>query len=96
MAEGLALAVGVPVVVGLVVSVPLLEGVIQVTVQPIELGNDTHVERHLSVLVRLVVVSLTNWVKLLVQIRMDNLVTQVVVGLLPIVLWQVGRVEVDC
>lgn len=93
VAEGLGLAVGVPVVVGLVVSMPLLERVIQVSVQPIELGNHAHVERHLSVLVRLVVVSLTDGVKLLVEIGMDDLVTQVVVGLLPIVLWQVGRVE---
>lgn len=61
--EGLSLTVGVPIVVGLVVSMPLLERVIQVTVQPVELGYDSHVERHLGVFVRLVVVPLTNGVK---------------------------------
>jgi len=96
VAESLVLAVGVPVIVGLVVSVVLLEGVVQVTVQPVELRNHTEVEGHLSVLVGCVVVASTDRVQFLVEIGVDNGVTQVVVGLLPVVLGEVRRVEVDC
>ena len=95
MAEGLGLAVWVPVIVGLVVSVPFLERVIKVAVEPVHLGNNTEEEGHLCVLVRLEVVARTHWVKHLVQIGVNHLVSEVVVRLLPIVLRDIGRVEVD-
>jgi len=40
----------------------LVEGVIQVTINPGELRDVTEEERHLSVLTILVIVSLSNWV----------------------------------
>jgi len=80
---------------GLVVLVVLLEGVIQGTVQPVELGDATKIEGHLRVLVGLVVVASTDRVDLLVDIGVDDGVAQVVVGLLPVVLWEVRRVEID-
>lgn len=66
VAERLVLAVRVPVVVGLVVSVVLFEWVIQVAVQPEELGHHTQVEWHLSVLIRLIVVTSADGVDALV------------------------------
>lgn len=95
VSEGLCLTVGVPIVVGLVVSVPLLQGVIEVTIQPVHLGNCTEEEWHLSVFVGLKVVSLTHWVHHLVGVGVDDLVTKVPVWLLPIVLRDIGGVEVD-
>jgi hypothetical protein len=41
VAEGLAFPVGIPVVMGLIVSMVLVEGVVQVTVDPGSLGNMT-------------------------------------------------------
>ena len=94
--EGSCLAVGDPVVMGLVVLVVLLEGVIQGTVEPVELRDGSEVEGHLRVLIGLVVVASTDWVDLLVDVRVDDRVAQVVVGLLVVVLGEVRRVEVDC
>jgi len=68
VAECLVFAVRVPVIVSLVVSVVLFERVIQVTVQPEELGHHTEVEGHLSVLIRLVVVASADGIDLLVQV----------------------------
>ena len=82
--EGLALAIGVPLIsVGaLVVSVVLVERVVQVTVDPRQLGDVAEVERHLSQLaVRLVVVVLPERVQLLVEVAVDNLVAKVPVRL---------------
>ena len=93
--KSLVLTVGVPVVMGLVVPMILLEGVIEVTVQPVELGDDTQVEGHLGVVIGRVVVTSSNGVDLLVDVGVDHLVTPVVVGLLPEVLGEVGRVEID-
>ena len=72
MAESLVFAVGVPVIVGLVVSVILLEGVVKVTIEPHELGHNTKVEGHLGVLVGTVVVTGTNGVELLVEVGVDD------------------------
>ena len=80
----------------LVMLVVLLEGVIERTVKPVELGNAAQVPWHLDVLVRLVVVTGTDRVQLFVDLGVDYRVAQVVVGLLPVVLWSVGGVEVDC
>lgn len=82
--EGLALSVGVPVIMGLIVSVVLLEGVIQVTIDPGKLGHMTQEIGHLGVLVGLVVVSLSDGVEQgLVETGVDDLVAGVVVTLLP-------------
>lgn len=94
--QGLTLSVGVPVVVGLVVPVVLLEGVIQVTVHPGGLGDVSEVKWHLGVLSNLVVVQLTKRVNLLVEAGVDHLVPKIVVGsaLVLEVLWGRGRVEI--
>ena len=64
--EGLSFSVWVPVVVSLVVSVVLVERVVQVTVHPRQLRDVPEEERHLSVLTILVVVSSSNWVYLFI------------------------------
>ena len=68
MAECLVFAVRVPVIVCLVVSMVLFERIIQVTVQPEELGHHTEVEGHLGVLIRLVVVASADGVDFLVKV----------------------------
>ena len=68
MAECLVFAVRVPVIVCLVVSMVLLERIVQVTVQPEELGDHTEIECHLGVLIRLIVVASAEWVDLLVKV----------------------------
>jgi len=88
--EGLRFTVWVPVIVGLVVSVPLLEGVIKISVKPVKLWNHMKVKWHLGVLVRLVLVASSNRVHHLVQIRVNDLVAKIVMRLLPVVLWYIG------
>jgi hypothetical protein len=95
VSESFVLSVGVPIVMGLVMPMVLLEWVIEVTVQPVELGNDTQVEGHLRVIIGGVVVTGTDRVDGLVGIGVDHLVTPVVVRLLPEVLREVGGVEID-
>lgn len=90
MTEGLRFTVWVPVIVGLVVSVPLLEGVIKISVKPVKLWNHMKVKWHLGVLVRLVLVASSNRVHHLVQIRVNDLVAKIVMRLLPVVLWYIG------
>jgi hypothetical protein len=68
VAECLVFAVRVPVIVCLVVSMVLLERIVQVTVQPEELGDHTEIECHLGVLIRLIVVASADWVDLLVKV----------------------------
>ena len=89
MTERLVFAIGVPVVVVLIVSVILVERVVEVTIEPKELWNNTQVKRHLSVIIRLVVVSRSDGVEFLVKVGVDDGVSPVVVSLLPIVLWEV-------
>lgn len=90
MTESLGLSVWVPVVVGLIVSVVLVEGVIQVTVDPRELRNVTQEIWHLRVLVGLVVVSGSDWVQHgLIEVAVNHLVAEVVVTLLPIIFREV-------
>ena len=90
MTEGLRFTVWVPVIVGLVVSVPLLEGVIKISVKPVKLWNHMKVKWHLGVLVRLLLVASSNRVHHLVQIRVNDLVAKIVMRLLPVVLWYIG------
>jgi len=56
----------------LIVSVVLLKRIVEVTIEPKELGHDTEVERHLGVIIWLVVVSSANGVDFLVQVRMNQ------------------------
>ena len=98
MTKSLTFSIWVPVIVSLVVPMVFLEGVIQVTVNPTQLGNVTKVKWHLCVFSWLVVVQLSEGIYLFVEIRMDDLITQVVVGsaLVPEVLWGGSRVEIKC
>ena len=93
--ECLVLPVRHPVVVRLVVLMVLVQGVIQVTVEPPELWDNTKIEWHLGVIIRLVIVSGSDWIDFLVDIRMDNRITPIVVRFLPVVFWNVRRVEID-
>ena len=95
VSESLVFAVGVPLIVGLVVSVILLERVVKVSVQPVELGDNTQVGGHRGVFVGLVLVALADGVESLVSIRVHNSVSPVVVSLLSEVLGEVGRIEID-
>lgn len=92
--EGLTLSIWVPVVMGLVMSMVLIEGVVQVTINPAELRNMTKEEWHLGVLAWLVVVSLSNWVDGLVEVRVDDLVSKVIVPLLGEVLGGSRGIEI--
>ena len=96
MTKSLRFTVGIPVIVGLVVPVILLERVIQVTVDPTCLRNMAKVEWHLSVLSWLVIVELSKRVDLLVEVRVDHLVSKIVVGsaLVPEILRGGRRVEI--
>ena len=93
--EGPGFAIGHPVIVRLVVLVMLIERVIEITVQPVKLRDGTKIERHLHVLIGLVVVTRPDGVHLLVEVGMDHSVTPIVMGLLCVVLGENGRVEVD-
>ena len=92
--KSFVLSVGHPVIVRLVVLMVLVERVVQVSVKPPELRDNTKVEWHLSVIISLVVVSGSDWVDLLIEFRMYDRISPVVVRLLPVVLWGVGRVEI--
>ena len=93
--ERLVFSVRVPVIVGLVVSVVLIEGVVQVSINPRQLRNMTQVEWHLTVFLSIVVVLGSDGVESLVEVRVDHGVTPVVVGLLPVVVWHVRLVKTD-
>ena len=64
----------------------LLEGVIEAAVQPVEVGNSTQLEGHLRVIIEVVAVMGMDRINSLVGIEVDNLVSKVVMGLLPEVL----------
>ena len=87
-------AIRVPVVVVLVQAMILLERVVQVAVRPEELRNHTEEPGHLGLRVWLPVVTCTDRVQLLIKITVDDLVSEVVVSLLPEVLGVVRRREV--
>jgi hypothetical protein len=94
-AEGLALAIGVPVVVVLVVSVMLVERVVKIAVYPWELWNKTKINWHLCIIIRFKVVTSANRVKRFIKVWMDDSITKIVMWFLPKVLWEVWRIEVD-
>ena len=89
------LAVWVPVVVRLIKPVILLERVIKVAVCPVGVWLNTKEPGHLGLAVRLPIILSTYGVQFLVKIGVDDLVSEVVVWLLPVVLGVVRRSEVD-
>jgi hypothetical protein len=58
--------------VGLIVSVILVERVVQVTINPGKLRNMTKEERHLGIFSICVIIPLSNWIKLLVGIGVNK------------------------
>ena len=68
MTQSLGFTIGVPVIVSLVVPVVLLEGVVQVTIDPTRLGDVTEVEWHLGVLAWLVIVELSQRIDLFIEV----------------------------
>ena len=74
---------------GLIVAMVLVEGVVDGTVSPVDNRNSAIEPGNLDFTCWVVVVVGTNWVKLLVEIRMDDLVGPVVMRLLPEVLMPV-------
>lgn len=93
--QSLAFSVRIPVIMSLIMFVVFIEGIIQVTIHPVELGNMTQVIRHLRVVIWSILIPGSNGIESLVKVRVDNLVAKIVVTLLPIVLWHVRRVKVD-
>lgn len=90
MTKGLGFSIGVPVIVGLIMSVILVEGIVKISINPRELGHMTKEVRHLRVFVGLVIVSCTDGVHQgLVKIAVNHLVSEVVVTLLPIIFREV-------
>ena len=73
----------------------LIERVIQVTVKPPELWDYTKIERHLRVIIRFVVISGSDRVDFLIDVRVDDIIAPVVMWLLPIILLEVRRVEIE-
>ena len=93
--KSLVFSIWEPVIVGLVMSVIFIERIIKVTINPRKLRDMTKVEWHLGVLSWNIVVVLSQWVHCFVSIRVDKLVSKVIVPLLIEVLWWVRRVEVN-
>lgn len=91
----LSFSVWVPVIMRLIMSVVLIERIIQVTINPIELWDMTKVEWHLRIIIGCIFVSCSNRVQSLIEIWMNNFVAQVIVTLLPVVIWHVWRVKID-
>lgn len=92
--EGLVLAVGVPIVVRLNMSLVFVESVVEVTVEPVELRDDAKEERHLNVVVAVVVVLSSQGVQLFVSARVDDCIAKVVRWLLVIVFGHYRTVEI--
>ena len=80
--ERLTLSIAIPLIVILVVSVILVESIVEVTVDPAQLRNVAEVEGNLSDLtVRLEVIVLTERIQLLVSVGVHDLVAPLVVRL---------------
>jgi len=95
MTKSLVFSIWEPVIVGLVMSVILIERVIKVTINPRKLWNMTKEEWHLGVLSWNIVVVLSQWVHSFVSAGVDELVSKVIVPLLIEVFRWVRRVEVN-
>jgi len=91
MTESLSLSIGVPFVVRLDMSVVLIEGVIQVTVDPGKLWDMSEEEWHLLVLTDSHSILLSERIPLLVEVGVYDLVSKIVVGLTRmVVIFRVG------
>lgn len=96
VSKSLVFSIWEPVIVGLVMSVILIERIIKVTINPRKLRNMTKEEWHLGVLSWNIVVVLSQWVHCLVTVGVDELVSKVIVPLLIEVFRWVRRVKVNC
>jgi hypothetical protein len=67
-----------------------MERVIQITINPIELWDVPKEVWHLSIIIRFIVISCSDWIEGFVQIGVNNLITQIVMRFLPEILWEVG------
>lgn len=90
--KGFGLSIWVPVVMCLVMSMILLEGIVQVTVDPRSLWHGREVPWHGGILSYFIIVVHSKWVQRLIQVGMSNLVSKVVVwlSLMPEVLRGIG------
>ena len=66
MTESLTFTVGVPVIMDLVVSVILIERIVQITIKPIELGQLTKEPRHLDEFAKFVIIVGADRIKIIV------------------------------
>ena len=96
MTKSLVLSIGIPVIMGLVVPVVLVQRVVQVTIDPTEGWNVAEVEWHLGEFARSVLVPLSDRVELLIEVGVHELVAPVPVRstLVPIPLGHLRVVEV--
>lgn len=92
--ECLVLAIWIPLIVGLIVAMVLMERIIDGAVRPVEDGHSAEEPGNRHISLRVIVVRLTDGVELLIEIRMNNLISPVVMRLLPEVLMPVGGHEV--
>ena len=91
--ECLRFSIWVPLVVRLDMSVILVEGIVQIAIDPRQLRNVSEEERSLLVSLWLSVKGLSNWTEhLLIHVGMGDIVSEIPVGLalMPEVLWH-GR-----
>ena len=73
----------------LIKAMVFLERVIKVSVRPVEVWNYSEVPWHLSMAVWLILVLCSQRIQLFVEIRVNDTVSKVVMGLLPEILWMV-------
>ncbi len=92
MSQRLVLPVWIPFIVCLDMSVGLVPGVIQVTVNPVELRNVTEEPWVLRDLSWAILVPCADWIQFLVRVGVNDLVSKIVMGLLPVVFGEVGVV----
>jgi hypothetical protein len=95
--QSLVLSIGVPVVVTLVVSVVFVEGVVQVSVEPTDLGHLSEEDGSLNQFIGSGLESLAKRVDFFVEVGVDDLIGQVVVDLtlVEIVLGSQGAIGVE-
>ena len=80
MTQSLSFSIRKPIIVCLVMSMIFIEWVVQVTVHPRKLWNITEVHWHLLHLSWLIFVDLSQWIELLIEVRVNNLITPIVMN----------------
>lgn len=87
--ECFCFSIWVPFIVCLDMSMIFVKGVVQVAVDPRKLWNVTEKEGSLRIVSCMRLVSLSKWIQTLVQVGVNNLVTEIPMRftLMPIVLW---------